>query len=209
MMVMALIGMITMSWLVTSSQRASSRTIPCSAWFTQSSWQQKWESVHTDWCIHLALSWNRSLYSHIQIFSMSLCTEETFSFVLLTLYLNYSPEWKEFVTSCRISGDLAARSKSRTLFKWIAVRKTLVPRLLFPLYLPFFICIWLEVSLFTGLGEKGLHEQALRHPGRVHQCAECSGWSCLLWRTDKKVSCEPALQAQCVVHFDTFVLSIS
>lgn len=60
--------------------------------------------------------------------------------------------------------------------------------------LSFFSPAYVSICPITGLGEKGLHEQALCHSGRVHQRAECSGWSGLLWREDKEVSHKPALR---------------
>ena len=55
-----------------------------------------------------------------------------------------------------------------------------------------FSLAYISICPLAGLGEKGLHEQALCHSGRVHQCAECTGWSGLLWREDKEVSRKPA-----------------
>lgn len=42
------------------------------------------------------------------------------------------------------------------------------PRFLSPL-------AYISICPLAGLGEKGLHEQALCHSGRVHQRAECTG----------------------------------
>lgn len=69
-----------------------------------------------DWCIHLAFSLILSLFLIFKFFLWVFVRRETFWFVLPTLYLCYSLEWKRSVTSGRISGDLAPYSKSK-LFK--------------------------------------------------------------------------------------------
>lgn len=135
---------------------------------------------------------------------------KTFWFVLPTLYLYYCLEWKHSVTSCRISGDLAPHSKSLTLFKMYCSLKDACSQLLSSVSFfssPVFFCIlpssspsssfssslaYISICPLAGLREKGLHEQAVCHSGRVHQRAECTGWSGLLWREDKEVSRKPA-----------------
>lgn len=150
-----------------------------------------------------------SAYSHIQILPVwGFVRRKTFWFVLPTLYLYYCLEWKHSVTLCRISGDLAPHSKSLTLFKMYCFHKdacaqplsSLSPPVssLFPstsssLILSFSLSLaYISICPLAGLRKKGLHEQALCHSGRVHQCAECARWSGLLWREDKEVSRKPA-----------------
>lgn len=62
-----------------------------------------------------------------------------------------------------------------------------------PRFLSFSLSLaYISICPLAGLRKKGLHEQALCHSGRVHQCAECARWSGLLWREDKEVSRKPA-----------------
>ncbi len=152
---------------------------------------------------------------------------KTFWFVLPTLYLYYCLEWKHSVSSCRISGDLAPHSKSLTLFKMYCFHKDACAQPLSSLssfsLLPSLHCLspslppspalsfplaYISICPLAGLGEKGLHEQALCHSGRVHQRAECTGWSGLLWREDKEVSRKPAPRhpARSALHVPVFFL---
>lgn len=148
-----------------------------------------------------------SLFTYLNFPVWASVRRETFWFVLLTLYLYYCLEWKQSVSARRISGNLAPHSKSLTLFKIYCLHNdaraqpvssfsTFSPS---PSFLPSTLTCLLSLAYISicptaGLGKKGLHEQALCHSGRVHQRAECSGWSGLLWREDKEVSRKPSPQ---------------
>lgn len=203
-----------MSWLVTSSQRASQQNNRglCLVFQGFLAAQRERERVHTDWCIHLAFSLISVSIHIFKCFCVSFCKEENILICSASLY--YCLEWKQFVSSCRISTDLAARFKSLTLSTKMPV--PIGPVFFFSFFLlPCLLYLFCPSSFayssicpFTGLREKGLHEQDLRHSGRVHQRAECSGWSGLLWREDKKVSCKPALrQLARSMHIPSFFFS--
>lgn len=164
-----------------------------------------------------------SLFTYSNFPVWAFVRRKTFWFVLPTLYLYYCLEWEHSVSSCRISGDLASHSKSLTLFKMYCFHKDVCaqplvfsPFFLFPPLSHLLLCLspslpvspslsfslaYNSICALAGLWEKGLHEQALCHSGRVHQCAECTGWSGLLWREDKEVSRKPALRhtARCAL----------
>lgn len=120
--------------IITAEQNRALPILPSSFGSTK---RERDTGAPKDWSIHVYsfsfLFNSASLFKYSNFPVWAFVRRKTFWFVLPTSYLYYWLEWTHCVSSCRISGDLAPRSKSLMLFKMYCFHKDACTQPLSPL----------------------------------------------------------------------------